>query len=191
MSTSPIRLVPLKIAGHKQEVYYDLESHTYFQAKEKKKLEGFDLALFITFIISAVWATPYWILRFLPLPKMHITSPVVWWLGLFVSAILPFFFWVMTFRKQAKEPVNFFDLAKFNPNDQERRYLKAKWAFERGWIIFVLVLLPPTTVLFFFLYLVKANFLDALLLTLHGTLFLRRLQPDVFSRLKLSARSLS
>ena len=64
------------------------------------------------------------------------------------------------------------------------------WWFERLWVATVLLLLPPTSVLFLVLYMIKRDPLDALLITVHATLFMRRLIPHAFSRIMVSKRDI-
>ncbi|MBS9336119.1 hypothetical protein [Fructobacillus papyrifericola] len=190
MSNTPIRLVPLKDGEQDQTIYYTPSTEAYAKVALKKK-SGYDLALFIVFLISAIIGTILWLGKFFfPLPKITLTNPLAWWLGLFITTILPAYFWWRAYRETKKQPVVEEDLQPFQPSALQKKYLKGKWGFERAWIIFVLLLLPPTTLLFLILYIVKMNLVDAVLLTLHGTLFLRRLQPDVWQRLKLPARKL-
>ncbi|MBS9334592.1 hypothetical protein LQZ24_00880 [Fructobacillus sp. M1-13] len=190
MSNTPIRLVSLKKRHQDQTIYYDPEDGRYYQRTMPKK-SGYDLALFVAFLISAVIGTVLWLGKFFfPLPQITLTNPLLWWLVLIITMILPAWFWFMAYRQGKKQGLPKEELLEFLPSSGQKTYLKGKWGFERAWIIFVLLLLPPTTLLFLILYIFKANLIDAVLLTLHGTLFLRRVQPDVWRRLKWSARKL-
>ncbi|MDD9139103.1 hypothetical protein H7198_05745 [Fructobacillus sp. CRL 2054] len=190
MSNTPIRLVSLKKDGQDQTVYYDAKAQSYYLRRMPKK-SGNDLALFITFLISAIIGTILWIGKFFfPLPTITLSNPLLWWIGLFVTTILPFYFWWAAYRQVKKVQIQPNDFVSYRPEVSERRHIKRKWAIERAWIIFVLLLLPPTSLLFLILYIFKMNLIDAVLLTLHATLFLRRLQPDVWLRLKLPARKI-
>ncbi|MCK8617143.1 hypothetical protein LNP00_02005 [Fructobacillus sp. M158] len=190
MSNTPIRLVPLKDGKQNQTIYYNPSTRNYYKVSLGKK-SGHDFALFITFLISAIIGTVLWLGKlFFPIPKITLTNPFYWWLGLFLTTILPAYFWWRAYHNKKQHPIEAAAFKPFQPSALQKKYLKGKWGFERVWILFVLLLLPPTSLLFLILYIVKMNLVDAVLLTLHGTLFLRRLQPDVWQRLKLKARQL-
>lgn len=188
--TQPIRLIPMKVGKSRKMIYYASDDKQYYQGEITPKT-GYDLALFISFLTSAIIGTVLWLGKFFfPIPKITVSNPILWWFAFVVTTILPAFSWWMAYRTAKKRVDNHLNLQPFQPNDQQKRYLKNKWSFERAWILFVLLLLPPTTLLFFVLYLVKMNLIDAVLLTLHGTLFLRRLQPGMWKRLKLGSHYL-
>ncbi|CAK1231743.1 hypothetical protein [Fructobacillus fructosus] len=189
--THPIRLIPMKVGKSRKMIYYASDDKQYYQGEITPKTD-YDLALFISFLTSAIIGTVLWLGKFFfPIPKITVSNPILWWFGFVVTTILPAFFWWMAYQAAKKRVDNHLNLQPFQPNDQQKRYLKNKWSFERAWILFVLLLLPPTTLLFFVLYLVKMNLIDAVLLTLHGTLFLRRLQPGLLERLKLASHYLT
>ena len=77
MSNTPIRLVSLKKDGQDQTVYYDAKAQSYYLRRMPKK-SGNDLALFITFLISAIIGTILWIGKFFfPLPTITLVDWVV------------------------------------------------------------------------------------------------------------------
>lgn len=190
MSNTLIRLVPLKKQGHRQTIYYDPIKGCYF-TREMPPKKGYNLALFIAFLTSAIIGTILWVGKFFfPLPKITLSNPVFWWAGFILAILLPTFFWLMAYRQEKNDEQWRKELSPCSLSQEERTWLRNKWRFERGWIIFVLVLLPPTSLLFIILYVVKMNLIDAVLYTLHATLFMRRLQPDVWQRIKFTGKEI-
>lgn len=139
-------------------------------------------------IISGVLVTPYWLLKYvITLPRLIVHNPYLWWLILFLTAGLPVIAWVVG-RQKERYDANRLEPLRLTP-EQLRTHLK-KWPFERGWVLFVLTLLPPTTLMFLILFIVKRDVVDALLITVHGALFMRRLIPHAFARIRVSTQNI-
>ncbi|WP_459524734.1 hypothetical protein [Leuconostoc lactis] len=159
----------------------------YFTAQRlpEPKSQKWLLWLLIT---SSVLVTPYWLFdKLLHLPHFPINQPIVWWLVLAITLGIPILAWYV-----GRQKVHY-DVQQVQPLtvdqttlDQALKY----WWFERLWVATVLLLLPPTSVLFLVLYMIKRDPLDALLITVHATLFMRRLIPHAFSRIMVSKRDI-
>ncbi|WEV53998.1 hypothetical protein OZX65_04515 [Leuconostocaceae bacterium ESL0723] len=139
-------------------------------------------------IISGVLVTPWWLLKYvMTVPHVILRNPWAWWLVLFLTAGLPIIAWLVGrqrehYQRQYLQPVTL--------EAKELRRQLHYWPFERAWIWFVLTLLPPTSLMFLGFYIVKADIVDALLITVHATLFMRRLIPHAFSRIMISTKKL-
>lgn len=138
-------------------------------------------------IITGILVTPWWLFdKFIPLPHYIITNPIMWWFYLALGLFLPAILWWFGRQKTV------FDTTQLVPFDQQTdpKVLMRGWFFERAWILFVLLLLPPTVLLFVWLFWLKSDFLDILLMMLHAALFWRRLIPHAFKRIALSGKEL-
>ncbi|CAH1853483.1 hypothetical protein [Convivina praedatoris] len=139
-------------------------------------------------IISGVLVTPYWLLKyFVTLPRIIIHNPALWWLILFLTAGLPILAWIFGRQKQGYDAKQLIPLT-VDVSDLTKQL--QKWPFERAWVLFVLTLLPPTALMFLVLYIIKADVVDALLITVHGALFMRRLIPHAISRIRVSTKQI-
>lgn len=139
-------------------------------------------------IVSGILVTPYWLFdRFVTLPHFVIHQPILWWLCLFLTAGLPFLAWY--FGRQ-KGNYNLTQLKPLTVKKDELLVDLKHWWFERLWIAFVLFLLPPTSIMFFVFYVIKSDPLDALLITVHAALFLRRLKPNAISRIMITTKDI-
>lgn len=159
----------------------------YFTAQELPKPKAQKWLLWLL-IMGSILVTPYWLFdKMFNLPHFPIHQPLLWWLVLAVTLGLPIIAWYVGRQKvhydwQFVQPLT----VDQSTLDQALKY----WWFERLWVAFVLLLLPPTSLLFLVLYVIKSDPLDALLITVHATLFMRRLIPHAFSRIMVSKQNI-
>ncbi|MDR2660750.1 MAG: hypothetical protein LBC17_01730 [Lactobacillaceae bacterium] len=140
-------------------------------------------------IISGILVTPYWIATKIPqlnIPHLIMPSGIFWWLGLVISLLIPYLLWL--FGKQKKTyDINL--IKPFNDTNSVNKIMTG-WFGERLWVIIVLFLLPPTVLLFVWLYFRKSDSLDLLLIILHWALFFRRLTPHAFTRIFITEKQI-
>ncbi|MGX7043403.1 hypothetical protein [Leuconostoc holzapfelii] len=181
-------IAPIQQANQNGVLLVDKQAkQAYFTAQQLPTAKAQKWLLWLL-IFSSILVTPYWLFdRMLHLPHFPIHQPIIWWLVLALTLGLPIVAWYVG-RQRAH-----YDFQRVTPLavdqatlDQALKY----WWFERLWVAFVLLLLPPTSVLFLVLYVIKSDPLDALLITVHATLFMRRLIPHAFSRIMVSKQAI-
>jgi hypothetical protein len=139
-------------------------------------------------IISGILVTPWWIVsKFINVPHIIINNSILWWIVLFLTFILPIILWrvgrsKISYNQELFEPIS--------ASDSDIKDDLETWDIERIWVWTVLFILPPTALMFVGFFAWKKDLLDALLITLHFSLFLRRLIPHAYKRITLSKKTI-
>ncbi|CAK8054056.1 hypothetical protein [Eupransor demetentiae] len=188
MKDTIMAIRPVNQKGQAGTLVVDTKAKKSYFTPEELPASKAHVWLLWCLIISGILVTPYWLFQgFLHLPRLIVHNTALWWLILFLTAGVPLLAWLF-----GQPKVNF-DHAKLEPltlDKWELRNSLRTWLFERAWVAFVLILLPPTTVMFLVFYIIKADALDALLITVHGSLFLRRLIPHALQRIRVSTKQI-